>query len=275
MESPKNPHHVPAIDRAIDVLEFISGAERELPFSEIVAHFDIPRQSLIRILNTLCDRGFLDKSSQRGLYRIGLKFLYLGHGLKDKFDLRTTAWKFMKALSGQTRKTIELSTLDRDQLILLEQIRGSEEMSLYSRVGSVIPYLHAVSVGKVYLSLMDADKRRRVLRKIGLPAVTKHTITDPDKLEKEIRDIQQRGYGFEDQELREGVRRLAAPIFNADGHHVGCIGISATIFSLELDDVDDLGRLVLDSARKISGEMGHEPKSSQPQTAPAAANPAN
>ena len=55
----------------------------------------------------------------------------------------------MKALSQKTGKTIELSSLDQDQLILLEQIRGSEEMSLYSRVGSVIRYLHAVSVGKV------------------------------------------------------------------------------------------------------------------------------
>jgi len=90
----------------------------------------------------------------RGFYWIGHKFLYLGRRLQDKFDLRTVAWEYMKELSQKTRKTIELSTLDRDQLILLEQIRGSDGLSLYSRVGSVFPYLHAVSVGKVYLSLI-------------------------------------------------------------------------------------------------------------------------
>lgn len=257
MTSKKNQNTVPAIDRAIDVIEFISSRETELSLSEIMENVDIPRQSLIRILNTLYSRGFLDKSSKRGLYRIGLRFLYLGHRLQDKFDLRTVAWENMKELSRVTRKTIELSTLDRDQLILLEQIRGSEGLSLYSRVGSVFPYLHAVSVGKVYLSLMSEDKRRRVLKKIGLPVVTKFTITDMEILEKEIREIQKRGYGFEDQELREGVRRVAAPIFNFDGEPVGCIGLSATIFSFELNDVDKFGQMVLDAARKISGKMGY------------------
>ncbi len=250
-----NQNNAPAVHRAIDIIEFISSSQREVSFSEIVESLDIPRQSLIRILNALCDRGFLDKSGQRGLYRIGLKFLYLGHGLPDKYEFRTVAWKYMKELSQKTLKTIELSSLDRDQLILLEQIRGQEEMSLYSRVGSVIPYLHAVSVGKVYLSLMDEDKRRRVIGKIGLPAVTKYTITDTKRLEDEIRETQKRGYGFEDQELREGVRRVAAPVFNADGKHVGCIGLSATVFSFGLDELDRYGQMVLDAAGKTSAEL--------------------
>lgn len=248
---------VPAIERAIDVIELISSSDKELSLSEIMARSDIPRQSLIRILNTLCERGFLNKSGKRGLYRLGLKFLYLGHRLQDKFDLRTAAWSHMKALSQQTRKTIELSTLDHDQLILLEQIPGSEAMSIYSRVGSVTPYLHCVSVGKVYLSLMTDDKRRRVLDKIGLPGVTKTTITDVEVLEKEILEVKNRGYGFEDQELREGVRRVAAPIFNFDGEHVGCIGLSASIFSFDLKDVDKFGRLASQAAKEISEKLGY------------------
>jgi IclR family KDG regulon transcriptional repressor len=260
MTTQKAQNTVPAIDRAIDVIEFISSREKDLPLSEILENVNIPRQSLIRILNTLCNRGFLDKSSKRGRYRIGLKFLYLGHRLQDKFDLRTVAWEYMKELSQETRKTIELSTLDRDQLILLEQIRGSEGLSLYSRVGSVFPYLHAVSVGKVYLSLMSGDKRRRVLEKIGLPAVTKNTITDMEILEKEIHDVQIRGYGFEDQELREGVRRVAAPIFNFNAEPVGCIGLSASIFSFDLSDIDKYGHLVMTAAEKISVKMGYVKK---------------
>lgn len=258
MSANQNQNAVPAVHRAIDVIEYVSSAQREVSFSEMLDNLGIPRQSLVRILNTLCNRGFLDKSS-RGLYRTGLKFLYLGRGLPDKYELRTAAWKHMKALSRQTRKTVELSSLDRDQLILLEQIRGREEMSLYSRVGSVIPYLHAVSVGKVYLASMDEQKRRRALEKIGLPAVTKYTITDMEQLEAEIRKTRERGYGFEDQELREGVRRVAAPVFGSNGKLVGCIGLSATIFSFERKDADKYGQMVREAGEKISADLGHNP----------------
>ena len=249
---------VPAIDRAVDVIECISASDREMSLSDIMDRVDIPRQSLIRILNTLCLRGFLDKSGKRGLYRLGLKFLYLGHRLHDKYDLRNSAWKYMKELSSKTRKTIELATLDRDQLILLEQIRGSESMALYSRVGSVIPYLHAVSVGKVYLSLMSEEKRRQVIQKIGMPAITKYTITDPETLEAELIQTKTCGFGFEDQELREGVRRIAAPIFNFSGKHVGCIGLSASIFNFDLKDKEKYGAMVVDAARKASADMGYQ-----------------
>lgn len=249
---------IPAIDRAIDVIELISASEKEMSLSEIIENVDIPRQSLIRILNTLCGRGFLDKSGKRGLYRMGLRFLYLGHRLHDKFELRRFAWPHMKTLSEKTRKTIELSTLDHDQLILLEQIPGSEGMSLYSRVGSVYPYFHAVSVGKVYLSLMDEEKRRRVLEKIGLPAVTRHTITDASVLDAQLRDVARYGYGFEDQELRDGVRRVAAPIFGHGGDHVGCIGLSASVATFDLTEKEKFGALVLAAARTISAEMGFQ-----------------
>jgi IclR family KDG regulon transcriptional repressor len=258
MSSNHPQNSVPAVHRAIDVLEFVSSTQREVSFAEIMENLDIPRQSLFRILNTLCDRGFLDKSGQRGLYRIGVKFLYLGQGLPEKFELRKAAWDEMKTLSRKTKKTIELSSLDRDQLILLEQIPGTEDMTHYARAGSVIPYLHTVSVGKIYLAEMDAEKRRRVLGKIGLPTMTKYTITDMERLEDEIRVTQERGYGFEDQELREGVRRVAAPVFNSKGKLEGCIGLSAPIFSFSLDDVDRYGQMVRKAADKASQELGYK-----------------
>ena len=120
----------------------------------------------------------------------------------------------MQDLAEKTQKTIELSTLDRDQLILIEQIEGSEGVRLYSRIGSVYPYFHALAAGKIYLAHMTEEKRRNVLDKIGLPGVTNYTITDINELEKELNIVIKKGYSFEDQELRKGVRRVAAPIYN-------------------------------------------------------------
>ena len=252
----KTSRHAPAVDRAMDVIELMASTERDLSLSEILEKTRIPRQSLIRILHTLCDRGVLDRIGQRGGYRLGMRLLYLGHRLKDKIQLRSLAWLSMQHLALTTRKTIELSTFDRDQLILIEQIEGTEGVRLYSRVGSAFPYLHAVSVGKVYLAHMDPDKRRNVLQRIGLPQVTEHTITDLDQLEEELRKIRGNGYAFEDQELRRGVRRVAAPIYDFKDEVAGGLSIGASILSFELKDVDRLGRLTSKTASQISRKMG-------------------
>ena len=249
--------YAPAVDRALDVIEFMASSKGDLSLSEIIKMVNIPRQSLIRILNTLCDRGIVDKTDQRGFYRLGMKLLYLGHRIQDKIELRSVALPFMHELAEKTAKTIELSTLDRDQLILIEQIEeGSEGVRLYSRIGSVYPYFHALAVGKIYLAHMDPEKRQKVLDKIGLPAVTEHTITEMSKLEEELLRVQEDGYAFEDQELRKGVRRVVAPICDFRNDLAGCIGIAATLFSFELEDRDRLGQMAVETASKISRAIG-------------------
>ena len=254
----KKSNRSPAVERALDVIELMAASDRDLSLLEIMKRVNIPRQSLVRILNTLCDRGIVERAGKRGFYRIGMGLLYLGNRLKDKITLRSVVWPFMQELAEKTRKTIELSTLERDQLILIDQIEGTEEIRLYSRVGGVSPYFHALAVGKIYLAHMAPEKRRRVLDKVGLPSVTEHTTTDISELEKEPLRVQENGYAFENQELRKGVRRVGSPIYDYRNELTGCIGIAATVFSFELEDKEYLGRMVMDVANKISYRMGKE-----------------
>jgi len=116
--------------------------------------------------------------------------------------------------------------------------------------------MRLLAVGKIYLAHMDPEKRHKVLDKIGLPAVTEHTITDMNELETELIKVRKEGYAFEDQELRKGVRRVVAPIYDFRNSLVGCIGVAATLFSLELEDRKYLGQIVLETAARISYGMG-------------------
>jgi len=252
----RKSEHAPAVDRALDVIELMAASEKDLSLSEIMKALGIPRQSLIRILNTLFERGILDRARQKGRYCLGMKLLYFGKRLQDDIKLRSIARPLMRELARKTSKTVELSALDRDQLILIEQIEGTEGIRLYTRIGSAYPYFHAVAVGKIYLAHMDPEKRHKVLDKIGLPAVTEHTITDMNKLEAELLKVRKEGYAVEDQELRKGVRRVVAPIYDFRDNLAGCIGIAATVFSFELKDVEELGTIVKKTADKISDRMG-------------------
>ena len=87
--------------------------------------------------------------------------------------------------------------------------------------------------------------------------MTEHTITDINQLEEELTGIREKGYAFEDQELRKGVRRIVAPIYDHRDHLAGCVGVAATIFSFEMDDRESLSRQVVETANQISYGMGN------------------
>jgi DNA-binding IclR family transcriptional regulator len=252
----KKPYRVPALERALDVIDLLASHDRDLAFSEIMNVLNIPKPSLARILGVLIERGLVNKTDERGFYRLGMQLLYLGGRLESKLKLRSVARPHMEDLALKTGKTIELSTLDRDQLILIDQIEGNEGVRLFTRIGSAYPYFHAIGAGKIYLAHMERNKRKEVLRKIGLPMVTKYTIANVERLERELSDIVANGFAFEDQELREGVRRAVAPIYDSHGKLAGCIGIASTIFSFTDEDKDDLAEVVKGAAVKISADMG-------------------
>jgi len=103
---------------------------------------------------------------------------------------------------------------------------------------------------------MKAEKRHKVLSAIGLPSVTEQPITRMDWLEEELKGIMEAGYAFEDQELRTGVRRVLAPIYDSRNRLAGCVG-AAAIFNLEINDIEGLDRQILKTAQQISNRMGN------------------
>ncbi len=92
-----------AIDRAFDVIELIAASQADLPFSLILEELDIPRQSLVRILNTLCDRGVIDRTNRRGFYKLGM-ITHKTIELKDKQRIGKMA---MEAARKISKKSVE------------------------------------------------------------------------------------------------------------------------------------------------------------------------
>jgi DNA-binding IclR family transcriptional regulator len=162
----------------------------------------------------------------------------------------------MQRLAQLTRETVELSTLDQDQLVLLDQIEGIGDVRLYSRVGAAYPYFHVTAVGKLYLAYMEPIKRKNSLQKIGLPAVTEKSITDIEVLERELQTALQNGYACENQELRKGVCRVVAPIFDHNGKLAGGLGVAAPVFRMDSEDFAKVGEIVKDIAHQVSWSLG-------------------
>ncbi|MBC7321203.1 IclR family transcriptional regulator, partial [bacterium] len=66
-----------------------------------------------------------------------------------------------------------------------------------------------------------------------------------------------RGYAFDDEEVRIGVRRVASPIFGSFKGLVGVLGIAGPIFRITLDRIEELGGIVKDIGMRLSERFGY------------------
>ncbi|MBW1783945.1 MAG: IclR family transcriptional regulator [Deltaproteobacteria bacterium] len=245
----------PALERGLKVLELLADEGSELGLKSIAQKLNIPVPSLWRILGVLRENGYVLFDPDKKTYRLGFKFLYLGNVVLNRIGFRSQARGYLKRLVELTGETAELSARIKDQLILIEQVEGPEAVRLFSRVGSAYPYFHATAPGKVYLAHIDRDKLTRVMTRMGLPKITKHTVTRLDVLADELKLIAERGFASDTEEMREGVCRIASPVYDKTGKIVACLGIAAPAFRIKSRDYERIGNIIKDLAQELTDEL--------------------
>ena len=248
---------VPALSRALCVLETLARDPYEMNMSELSEKLDIPAASLWRILKVLTDNDYLIFDRKRHTYRCGFKLMRMGSALLNGAHFRSQGRDYLKKLSDLTGETTELDVRIRDQLVLIDQVIGANAVHLYSHIGSTMPYFHATAPGKIFLSLMDKPKLHRVMNKIGFPKLAPNTIQNIDHLEEELVKVVKEGYAVDVEEMREGVGRVAAPVHDDNKKIIGVLAIACPAFRLnEPGKIMEYGRLVSQVADEMSESRG-------------------
>jgi len=248
---------VPALKRALDVLDLLASHNGAFRFSEIQEQLKIPKASLFRILYQLLNRGYIQKDSETGRYKLGAKLVLLGTAFLDKLDVRDEARPIVKKLAQETGETVELAILNRGKILYIDKYESSESIRLVAEIGSQYPTLHASAIGKVFLAYMDKDEFNSFLKNVGLVKITERTIVDADTLIKECEEIKRKGFAYDNQECRIGVSRIASPIFNHLNKVIAAVGIAGPTFRIAPEKKEDMGQIVKKAGMDISRKMGY------------------
>ena len=243
---------VPALTRGLMVIEALSEDPYEMNMLELSEVLGIPKASLWRILTVLRERGYIILDQKRHTYRLGFKLMYIGNTMLSGSHFRSLARDYLKRLAQETGETAELDVRVRDQLVVVDQVPGLNEVYLYSHPGSAMPYFHATAPGKVYLAHMERARMRSVMKRLGLARLTNHTIQDMEELEKEIDRAVVDGYAVDMEEMREDVGRVAAPVYDESKKIRGCLAIVCPAFRMS----DEKKKMeYAESVKAVAGEM--------------------
>lgn len=106
------------------------------------------------------------------------------------------------------------------------------------------------------LAHLEPADLHRLLTERRLERLTPNTITEPDALRHELDLVKASGYAVSVEERDVGIGSVAAAILDHRARPMGAVGIVGPAVRLAPDQLHALGREVMLSARRISGNAG-------------------
>lgn len=243
------------LEKAIDVLEAIGTAPEGVGSQQLAAQLNLPRATLYRLLGILIERRMVRRDARNKRYRLGFRYLELVRGAWLEPDLVAAASFELRALRDLTGETTYLAIRDGDQVLSLERCEGGHSDRSAASMGQNKP-MHCTGQGKAILSVMADAERRELLRGMALEPLTPFTITDRERLLIELEVTRARGYGIDDEEIRLGIRCVAAPILDNAGEVRGALSIAGPAYRLTRERLDLLGPEVAASAHRVGSQLG-------------------
>jgi IclR family transcriptional regulator, KDG regulon repressor len=249
---------VPAVTRALDILELFLEGEGTLSAPEITRRLDLPRTTVHELVTTLATRKYLvPVHGQPGRYRLGVRPYQLGSRYAEQLDLAAEGRQVARSVAETCDETVHVALLEGMDVIYIAKVDSTHAVRMVSAAGRRLP-AHCTSVGKMLLaSLPPAELDARLPADRPLAAMTEHSVTSPTELRGQLARIRERGIAVENRESNPDVSCVAAPVRDSEGKVVAALSISVPMIRWSEERWRELGELAVKGARQLSERLGH------------------
>jgi len=244
--------------KAIDTIDAVAEAGNA-GIRELSAITGFPPSTIHRIVTTLVERNYFQQDPVTRRYSLSYRFLELGSRFQQQTHLTTIALPHLEQLMATARESVNLAVRDGDSMVYLDIVKSSYSMlQLFTQPGARVP-LYATGVGKLFLSQMQDSELDAYLQRSKPTPYTPHTLVQKAKLVNDLQKIRSRGYSVDNQEMEEGVRCVAALIFDHQGKPAASVSITGAAMRITPDRIEQFGTLAKSCAAAISSKLGFNP----------------
>lgn len=249
---------VPAVTRALDVMELFLDCEGTLSAPEITRRLQLPRTTVHELVTTLTARSYLEQPpDQPGRYRLGVRGYQLGSRYAEQLDLAAEGQRVARSVADTCDETVHVAILEGRDVIYVAKVDSTHAVRMVSAAGRRLP-AHCTSVGKMLLaSLPDEELEATLGGGDPLVAMTPDSITSPKELRKALAEVRERGVAVEQQESNPDVSCVAAPVRDSGGKVVAALSISVPTVRWSEERRGELEALAVKGAAELSGRLGH------------------
>jgi IclR family KDG regulon transcriptional repressor len=249
-EKDPESYNVRAVERAMQILSAFDSEHADRGISEVAQVTGLHKATTHRIMMTLLNGDFLERTADGERFRLGLRLVELGLGALRRLDVRRAAYPYMEQLVERFEETCDLGLFDRGEVLYVEVVHSQHSLTIAARVGRRLP-AYCTASGRVFLAFLPPEVVEPFL-KAPLAPCTERTITSPARLREELEATRQRGYALDDEELEEGIRAVSAPIRDIDGNVIAALSIPGPINRMPPQRIPEIAEVLLEACDAIS-----------------------
>lgn len=265
--APRNNGGVQSVVRALRLIDALGASGSEIGIADLSKRVALHVSTVHRLLTTLVQEGYCRQNPETGRYALGGKLFQLGEACLGQMDLRGLARPLLERLCRQTGETANLVVLDGTEALYLDKVESPQTLRVFSRIGHRAP-LYCTAVGKVLLACRSAAERDALLGAGPLRPLTRHTLTSPAGLRRELAQVREQGFALDREECEEGAYCLAVPVRDAQGRVEAALSVSGPTVRLGDQRVPDLIPLMRRAAEELSAQLGFGGRRESPAPPP-------
>ncbi|RMU23243.1 Beta-ketoadipate pathway transcriptional regulator PcaR, partial [Pseudomonas savastanoi pv. glycinea] len=249
-----DPDFMTSLARGLAVIHAFQERKRHLTIAQISHRTEIPRAAVRRCLHTLIKLGYATTDGRT--YSLLPKVLTLGHAYLSSTPLATSSQPYLDRMSDQLHEACNMATLEGDDILYIARSATTQRLiSVDLSVGGRLP-AYCTSMGRILLAALDDVSLHEYLDHVDLQPKTSRTIRTPEALLECLQLVRQQGWCIVDQELEQGLRSIAVPVYDASGQVLAALNVSTSAGRVARSELEQrFLPIMLDASRDLSTQL--------------------
>jgi len=228
-----------ATARTFAILDLVANSQAAVEVSSVIETLALPKATAYRLVDGLVSSGYLAREPLRKRLTVGSRLTELAFGAMRASMRDSSRHALLRRLVHQVNETCNIGVMLHGEVVYLDRVEAEHwPLRLQFSAGSRVP-LHCSAIGKLFLALMPATRRRRLLQSLELRRFTDTTITERPRLEAELKQIRKEQVSFDREEYLVGVVCMAVPVIGRNGETLAAIAVQAPEARMSVHGVRD------------------------------------
>lgn len=250
----KNIDTVPALRRAVAILNLVAAAGDGISAAEITRQVALPKSTAHGQLNVLTELGLLLRTSS-GTFRLGPQLMRWADGFLSQMDVVSIFREYFATDTNLDGYTITLTVLNHDEVVYISCRNSEKPLGHTFRIGMRLP-APFTATGKMLLSQLSEDELTELFTSNFPLQMTPASVLNLEELKKELTVIRERHFSIDNGQIHSAMTCVGAAVYDHSGRAIA--GIATSLLSSEAQPglIENLGEKIRYAAAELSKLCG-------------------